>query len=244
MHARVGATTLSVRGVPLADPLPAVNLTSLVLPGASAGALAGAYVATLTGPQGSACRPGPRPQPYAWTLSFVPAGSAGAAAQPQPVTDLDLYYGEPIKVAAAALGGPGGCGGAPRLGGAPPLAPAPKLAPAPPPIGRVAPMAKAPPPMARVAPIPPVAKWGRRRSHLRRRALAAVAAPTPAPRRVAQPATDGGAAGAPLGPELAAMVVLPVPGVHVLVGQVVRGQELILMPFYVNCSGVPQPRAL
>jgi hypothetical protein len=42
------------------------------------------------------------------------------------------------------------------------------------------------------------------------------------------------------GPRITADVAFPKRGVYALVGQLRRGDELILLPFFVNCTGAPQ----
>jgi hypothetical protein len=143
-----------VRSGPIVLPLqPLVSLASLLVPlppgaaapapaalaAAAAAAAAGGggpssvYIVTLAGPQGPACRPGPHPHEFTWTILEAPA--PGAPGAPRPVTDLRLMLGAPMHLvvvsadlayaghshgaAAGAPGGaaaPGGCGGPPSGG--------------------------------------------------------------------------------------------------------------------------------
>jgi len=45
------------------------------------------------------------------------------------------------------------------------------------------------------------------------------------------------ATGATFGPAVTAEVTFPKAGLYVLIGQLRRGDELILAPFYVDCGG-------
>ena len=131
---------------------------------------------------------------------------------------------------------------APMGAAPPPMGRVAPMAAAPPPMGRVAPMAAAPPPLGRVAPIPRVSTTlGRRR---RRAGHAGAAPPGALARRHgasrlllqgAGPPKQG--AGGALGPGFEFEATLPVPGVHLVLAQLRRGGELVLLPFYVNCSG-------
>lgn len=99
---RVGKASIEVRGTPLAEHLPAVSLSSLLATpapakrgavAAGAAGAAGVYSISLAGPQGAACRPGPAPTPYVWTVRSTNGSE---------IRDLDLFLAAPMHLLVAA----------------------------------------------------------------------------------------------------------------------------------------------
>ncbi|GBF99010.1 hypothetical protein Rsub_11814 [Raphidocelis subcapitata] len=255
---RVGATTVSVRPAPLADPSPAVSLASLSAPAGSGAGAGPVYEAALDGPQGAACSPGARPQAYTLKLSRREAGAkGGGGGAAAPVTDLEAYLGAPMHLATISsdLKSSGHTHGT-----------LPKAA--------AAGAASKPAPAAAAA-ADEHAAHGRRLAGSSRRSLAQAAgggggahggshdgmdmdmdmagmdmggddktpaAPSPSggAAGAAQHAQHAAPAGARFGPVILAEAPMPRAGVYALVAQLRRGKELILLPFYVNCSGPAQ----
>jgi hypothetical protein len=257
---RVGKTTVAVRSTPLVDFQPAVSLASLAAP-ATAGGAAPLYTATLAGPQGAACRAGPKPMRYTWTLTRTAPGGKAA-----PMTDLETYLGAPMHLLVASsdlsfAGHVHGMAAPPAAAAATATSAKQAAAPAAAPAAGAGGMD-----MSGMGSMGGMdhSSHGRRRMHLRMRLRmllqatmggmsmprtaapkGAAAAPAPAEDHSAHSDEDHAKmaqppAGAKFGPGLVADVVMPAKGTYALVAQMRRGKELILVPFYVDCSGPVQ----
>lgn len=78
----------------------ALNATLAAVSAVGNASLAGLYTATLFGPQGVACRPGV-PQTYVWTLTRKVSryNTSSSSISNLPVSDLRPYYGAPMHLA-------------------------------------------------------------------------------------------------------------------------------------------------
>lgn len=220
------ATTVTVKSTPLKAQQPAVSLSSLVVKNTAANnagsSSSGVYTAAVSGPQGAACKPG-TPSTYVWTLSH---GSSKA------VTDLRLYYGAPMHLAVVksdlsfiahehgdVVGAPKSTGSNNKVG------------------------------MTNASPAAAAAtggdEHGGHAGHGRRRLLQHEGHDMADMAAVAGGAGAAGVAGGAgsstkqtgFGPSIKATVTFPSAGRYLLVGQLARGSELILLPLFVSCSG-------
>lgn len=221
-------TTINVTSVPLRlSYQPAVRLSSLMSPTTSAGGTS--YHVMLSGPQHTACIPGVQ-QSYYWAFYNSSTGA--------PITDLNIYLGAPmhLAVANAELTFLAHEHGTVANGTSPEPASGTTNAT----TTSSAPNNTAMPGMDHgrrlKAPQPAAAARGPR--HAATHCLAAR-------RRLA--ATNGSdmadmpgmssTTPAAFGPYIRTDVVLPANGTYLMVGQAARGNQLILAPFWVNCSG-------
>jgi hypothetical protein len=260
----VGVGKVTVRPTTLGDPQPAVSFASLSLPGGN-GTLGGGavYEAVLDGPQGTACSPGPRPQAYTLTLSRREAGAAA------PVSDLETYLGAPMHLATIAsdltyaghthgtLPKAASCSGTATGAGGDGTARAALAAPAGEHAAHGRRLLLASPARRTLAQATIAAGSGHGDQQHDMDGMdmdgmdmgdaeetgGAGAAPphSGGAGAAAEHAQHAAPAGARFGPVVLAEAPMPRAGVYALVAQLRRGKELILLPFYVNCSGPAQP---
>jgi hypothetical protein len=204
---------VTVSSTPLQQQQPAVSLAALTAAAKASGAKR--YTATLQGPQGASCVPG-EPVEFVWTLY------AGSSSKDTPVRDLHEYYGAPMHLAIVSADldhiaheHGSSAGTTSSSDGARQAAPARAAATA-----TISNSNNAPPRDAASA-----ATGNAHAGHAGRR-------------RLAQHAGHGthGAAQR-FGPALKTRVAFPSRGEYLLVGQVVRGgDELLLLPLRVSCG--------
>lgn len=242
---KFGVTRVIVRGIPIASPssldISPVSLSSLESP-PKKGSPAGRYQVTLTG----ACTPGVSPSGFRWKVEReLPGGKF------EGMRDLVSYLGAPMHLAAASQdlkrfwhvhGMPvGGSPATDKAAGAP---------------GGLAGLGMGAEGTARVAaPAAPSHSHGRRRRALQQAGdMAGMDMGSAAPAGSHSDEHQGHGSSDPeaastdeheghdntpstFGPELSADVPLPSAGVYALVAQMRRGEEIIVAPFYVRCSG-------
>jgi hypothetical protein len=223
----------------------------------------GVYTVTLFGPQGSACKPG-SPVTHVWTFTTRVKKAYSSTMISQPVNDLRPYYGAPMHLAVVSsnlgyimhahgeavnsnsnymansssndstMAGNSNAGDA--FGARQPLVAAAAAAGH---SGHGRKLLRMRDPLEAVA-----AAHSDEVNHTatsakpQQRAGAAAAAPeSPPQRRNGAPASNSVAPR--LGPVLKTEVVFPTAGRYLLVGQVARGNELVLVPGHkiVTCTG-------
>lgn len=232
---------VTVRSVPLQRQQPAVSLQSLVVKqssgnltsrGSNSSSGGNAYTVTVFGPQGAACKPGSA-STYVWTFTHQlrkPNTSSSSSTVSQPVNDLRPYYGAPMHLAVvssdlsriAHVHGDVVPAGRPRANDSS--------------SSRVSSDSTNSSSNAGGHTMPQTAGEASHAGHGRKLLQSSNSNISAAAAAAAVRAGSQGA-GPRFGPALKTAAVFPAKGRYLLVGQVARGNELILVPVVVSCTG-------